>query len=279
MVVLTLARKPCSEGSVAANVLKHGTGGINIDVCRLAVAGGSPAAKRRETARRTGSVPISGRTAKESTLDGKIERRGNPETYMAARSSEQLGRWPANLIFCHPPGCRKTGTTKIRGNRVDTRPEGDGGRADKTDWRIRPTGATRRGYSDDEGLETVDTWDCSPGCSVTVLDAQSGVGGSGTGMTRKARPGAQPFAVSKGWNQHNMTRDGQTAPEDYGDSGGVSRFFKQVHESPEGFRASGDCLCPGCGKEYWEHPHDYGQMDSEGAPILHALCNGDRVKL
>lgn len=30
-----LVRKPCSEKTVAANVLKHGTGGINIDGCRI----------------------------------------------------------------------------------------------------------------------------------------------------------------------------------------------------------------------------------------------------
>ncbi len=32
----TLARKPISEGTIAANVLKWGTGGINIDGCRIA---------------------------------------------------------------------------------------------------------------------------------------------------------------------------------------------------------------------------------------------------
>ena len=35
MIVITVARKPLSEGSVAANVLKHGTGGLNIDGCRV----------------------------------------------------------------------------------------------------------------------------------------------------------------------------------------------------------------------------------------------------
>lgn len=33
---IIIARKPLSEGSVAANVLKHGTGGLNIDGCRVA---------------------------------------------------------------------------------------------------------------------------------------------------------------------------------------------------------------------------------------------------
>src|SRR6185437_13599993 len=32
---ICLARKPLSEGTVAANVLKWGTGGINVDGCRV----------------------------------------------------------------------------------------------------------------------------------------------------------------------------------------------------------------------------------------------------
>lgn len=38
---IIIARKPLSEGSVAANVLKHGTGGLNIDGCRVAAADGT----------------------------------------------------------------------------------------------------------------------------------------------------------------------------------------------------------------------------------------------
>jgi len=35
MRVIHLARKPLSEPSVAANVLKHGCGALNIDACRV----------------------------------------------------------------------------------------------------------------------------------------------------------------------------------------------------------------------------------------------------
>lgn len=38
---IIIARKPLSEGSVAANVLKHGTGGLNIDGCRVPGADGT----------------------------------------------------------------------------------------------------------------------------------------------------------------------------------------------------------------------------------------------
>lgn len=66
------------------------------------------------------------------------------------------------------------------------------------------------------------------GSVVAELDEQSGISGSGTGVRRKARPGEQPFRTDRGWNQHSMTRDGAAAPEDYGDSGTASRYFKQV---------------------------------------------------
>jgi site-specific DNA-methyltransferase (adenine-specific) len=70
---ICLARKPLSESSIAANVLKHGTGGINVDGCRVGVDGGttrSHQAAYAESGWRTGH---------------KIEELNT-------------GRWPANLI-------------------------------------------------------------------------------------------------------------------------------------------------------------------------------------
>jgi site-specific DNA-methyltransferase (adenine-specific) len=39
MELITLARKPLAEKTIAANVLEHGTGGINIDGCRVGDGG------------------------------------------------------------------------------------------------------------------------------------------------------------------------------------------------------------------------------------------------
>ena len=69
---ITVARKPL-EGTVAANVLQWGTGGINVDGCRVGTDGGttrSEQAPYAESGWRTGH---------------KIE-------------ALNLGRWPANLI-------------------------------------------------------------------------------------------------------------------------------------------------------------------------------------
>jgi len=71
----TLARKPLSEKTVAANVLKWGTGGINIDGCRLDKNGETPSG--------------SGRGSKGESWNSFSGNGGNKTTQ---------GRFPANLI-------------------------------------------------------------------------------------------------------------------------------------------------------------------------------------
>ena len=43
-------------------------------------------------------------------------------------------------------------------------------------------------------------------------------------------------------------------------------------------RAPGDCVCPVCGKKYYDHPLA-GPIDWQGDFFLNLLCNGDLVKL
>ena len=49
MIVITVARKPLA-GTVAFNVLEHGTGGLNIDGARVSGGGPSPSVERRKHA-------------------------------------------------------------------------------------------------------------------------------------------------------------------------------------------------------------------------------------
>lgn len=86
---ITVARKPL-EGTVAANVLAHGTGGINVDGCRV---GGEPSPSA--TMRASGRVPSS---CKPGEYGDTIQNRITPERWKESRPGEQLGRWPANLI-------------------------------------------------------------------------------------------------------------------------------------------------------------------------------------
>ena len=62
---VVMARKPLAENTVAENVLKHGTGGINIDGCRI-------------------------------PLDG--ERPPSGRTYGTNKTTPESGRYPANVI-------------------------------------------------------------------------------------------------------------------------------------------------------------------------------------
>ena len=84
---ITVARKPL-VGTVAENVLAHGTGGLNINGCRVAAeAGGRPL---REVAALRDDVQYSG-----NALAGRVD--GSLASSKATGSTE-LGRWPANLI-------------------------------------------------------------------------------------------------------------------------------------------------------------------------------------
>lgn len=82
---IVLARKPLI-GTVAANVLQHGTGAINIDACRVGTEGGT-ATQHRERQSKTVHAFGDGLGAR----GGKIER------------VENLGRFPANLIHDGSP--------------------------------------------------------------------------------------------------------------------------------------------------------------------------------
>lgn len=75
---VVVARKPISEKSIAANVLKHGTGAINIDGCRVGSDGG------------TKDIP-NGHGVKSNDVYGVYN---SCET----KSINGLGRWPANII-------------------------------------------------------------------------------------------------------------------------------------------------------------------------------------
>jgi site-specific DNA-methyltransferase (adenine-specific) len=82
---ICLARKPLSEKSIAANVLKWGTGALNIDGCRIEATPDDVAAREsRNGTTDKGQVAV--RVYGDFSGDGP-------------RTNIQQGRWPANL--CH----------------------------------------------------------------------------------------------------------------------------------------------------------------------------------
>jgi DNA modification methylase len=78
---IVLARKPL-EGTVAGNVLKHGTGAINIDGCRVGVNEADQAMLDAAVKRMTGNRPLGWVSSSKEIIPNSAQ-----------------GRWPANL--CH----------------------------------------------------------------------------------------------------------------------------------------------------------------------------------
>jgi len=105
---IVLARKPLA-GTVAANVLEHGTGGINVDGCRVGW--------------RDESDRVAGRPASFSRAHAGF----NGEAFAIADRSHRdpvaeqsnAGRWPANVVLDEEAAARldgETGALTSRGN-------------------------------------------------------------------------------------------------------------------------------------------------------------------
>lgn len=147
-----LARKPISEPTIAANVLKWGTGAINIAGARIGTNVESWPTSRSYSRHDTGSP-----------------NKGTQETGDAPQ-----GRWPANLLLTHDPNCVHLGDRKIKSQ--------SGPASGPTFGKIGTSGVYSPAtppadlqpayHADAEGMETIGDWDCAPGCPVAEIDTQ-----------------------------------------------------------------------------------------------------------
>jgi len=132
---IVMASKPF-KGTIAENVLKHGTGAINVDGCRVE---GAPRMTHKDGNKSATSIYQQGTSYNP---DAKYDRRENP-----------TGRWPANLILtpdeevlaCFP----ETGASKAS-NRGLQHSGRHGGLAD-AGGNIKPGTDTIRGHNDNGG--------------------------------------------------------------------------------------------------------------------------------
>lgn len=190
---VVLARKPLSEPTVAANVLKWGTGALNIDACRIPGVAQKPG----------GGIHPDRGPFNLGTAPLVPPPEPNP-----------LGRWPANVLLCHDERCTLRGTKRVastRAHRVFSRKDGPEG------WgNITQKSGEVVNYGDENGEEEVEDWSCVKFCPIRILDEQSGTsvsaGGRNTGVHRIAGDG-----MRRGLND--------PSPTGYGDEGGASRFF------------------------------------------------------
>ena len=88
-----LARKPISEKSIAANVLRWGTGGLNIDACRFSY--GDPCWVGPQGNHLNGGTYSSGAQ--------KLSRQSQVPGNGIGQFVDPGGRWPANIYACPKP--------------------------------------------------------------------------------------------------------------------------------------------------------------------------------
>jgi len=203
VIVIHLARKPFSEGTTVANVLEHGTGSLNVNGGRV---------RYRSDRDITPSVGQGTRGQRNPGCGANLPgHKANWGQWEATRD----GRWPANLVLEHRPECRQVGTKRVLGSQLSqvirrSRSQSNSIGA-QTDGYVS-------GHTDADGRETVDAWECAPGCPVDALDGQSG--------HLHARGNLGASKGGGGMYGHGLT----TNDFGGGEAGGASRFFKQVQE-------------------------------------------------
>jgi hypothetical protein len=203
--VVHVLRKPLSEGTVAANVLEHGTGALNINASRIAAPG--------ET------ISNHSRGAESAISKGIYGDSKGQETHQT--SGQKRGRWPPNLILEHDEGCRCIGTKRVTASAAASGPTLTG-RSESNSRGVFNGVESTPHYSDAEGMETVAAWECAPGCPVAALDEQSlagGMHGAGKARRKVVVGDVESTSINMG-GARDMFR--------LGDKGGASRFFKQV---------------------------------------------------
>jgi hypothetical protein len=95
-----LFRKALDGDTVAENCLKHGTGGINVEGCRVSWGSEKPT---QEEWNRLGA----GGTGESTTAF--LQHTAIRKYYAEGLIPVPTGRWPTNLVVIHAPGCVKLG--------------------------------------------------------------------------------------------------------------------------------------------------------------------------
>jgi site-specific DNA-methyltransferase (adenine-specific) len=192
---ICLARKPLSEKSIAENVLKWGTGGINVDGCRINYLND----KDKEGAK-WGSDENSG-----SYFTG-LESRG-----LKNNLANNEGRFPANIILeciCDEVIKGESGERKPR-KKVNDHNE-------NSIFGIGGVGIENYDYNDRGDIHT------NPSCPCLLLDEQSGI----------VSQGHWPKGSTKGFGEFG---GGESIYEGVGPKdktkSGASRFFYQAKVS------------------------------------------------
>lgn len=210
---IVLARKPLEKGlSIAENVLKWGTGGINIDGCRI---GFKDNADYKESTQKNQHADFGTKPLTNNTVNGDYSM-VQPKNY------QPQGRFPANVIFSHHEDCICNGTKEVKAIKGGTGEKSlKSGNQFFTHNENSKLGANAGGLGDANGNETVENWTCVDGCPIKELDQQSGI----TKSQRSARGNVVDNNVFGKYNAQENTVIGHS------DKGTASRFFYTAKSS------------------------------------------------
>jgi len=207
-----LVRKPLSEKTIVKNIEKWGVGAINIDDCRV-----SPTGENLTRPFGNGESMHSG-YQRPWMVDPEARKEYDERKKNYDEKATKLGRYPANLVLSHPPECKQVGMKKVK--------KGGGLGGSKVDNKIlnsrKYLGNNRDYYSDKNGMETVENWECVDECPVKMLDEQSGV------STSKGGGGNKTYGSQNRCNEGTVDYGDSLG---FGDKGGASRFFYQAKPS------------------------------------------------
>jgi site-specific DNA-methyltransferase (adenine-specific) len=203
---ICVARKPLSEKTIAENVLKWGTGGINIDGCRIEGAYGTGQ-----------NEVIEGKEAGQMYHRHENGMEGNNYKQKIMVSNPE-GRFPANIILeclCDEvikgeKGERTTKETNINNKEANWFRNAGGDKEDR--W----------SFNDKGDIHT------NPMCPCRLMDEQTGYLKSG-----EVKPHHKKNKTANGYQGscYGKFQNEDTTLKGYGDGGGASRFFYQAKVS------------------------------------------------
>ena len=194
---IIVGRKPLSEKNVASNVLKWGTGGINIDKSRVGFTNESDLAEY--------DFNQNGQNRSTKDQGESLELYEGGWKVQKGEKGIPSGRFPANLIFTHGEDCVEIGVVEESYDINKTEEWTGFGQKERPDYE-----------STEQKVSTV-LYECVDGCPVKELDEQSGILKSGS-----------MDSITKGYDPETFNTFGKQYARRVvhkGDSGGASRFF------------------------------------------------------
>lgn len=211
---IVCARKPLSEKNLAQNVMRWGTGGLNIDQSR--VRSSEPIASHRGTGNGV-------------AMQGNVAENGWKQPYQKGDAGEHntqtSGRFPSNLLLSHAPGCIRTGSKRVKpGNGSGNTGKRNGKNGYDGGW-----GAYEEiwgTYNGPDGKEEVAAYECESSCPVRLMDEQSGPSPRGGKPQTRNRQNGATWALTE-------TVDYQPYADTMSGDSGPSRFFQQFLPEPD----------------------------------------------